>query len=205
MARRNGLSSHNLTGGGYKFELTRTTTTIIEAAGQNSPKLMERGHPMKKFMPVLAVTVLAIVGWVSLAGAHCEIPCGIYNDEMRIQMLKEHIETIEKSMKQIVELSAATPMNTNQVVRWVNNKDKHADEIQHIVTQYFMTQRVKPADMKDQAYLKKLTLLHAMLFQAMRAKQTTDLQHVEKLRTLVDEFHEAYFGEAEKKHLEEHH
>ena len=160
---------------------------------------------MKKLMPVLAVTVLGIFGWVSLAGAHCEIPCGIYGDEMRYHMLKEHVTTIEKSMNQIVELSAATPMNTNQVIRWVNNKDKHADEIQHIVTQYFMTQRVKPADTKDQAYLKKITLLHGMLFQAMRAKQTTDLKHVEKLNALLADFHEAYFGMAEKKHLEEHH
>ena len=38
--------------------------------------------------------------------AHCQIPCGIYGDEMRFQMLEEHITTIEKSMKLIGELSA---------------------------------------------------------------------------------------------------
>ncbi len=160
---------------------------------------------MKKSMPMLVVAAIALFGWVSIAGAHCEIPCGIYNDHMRIEMLKEHIATIEKSMNQIVELSGAAPMNTNQVVRWVTNKDDHAEELQHIVWQYFMTQRVKPEDTPDQAYVKKITLLHAMLFHAMRAKQTTDLQHVEKLNALVDGFSAIYFGEAEKKHIEEHH
>ncbi|MDY6953871.1 MAG: superoxide dismutase [Ni], partial [Thermodesulfobacteriota bacterium] len=38
---------------------------------------------------------------VSYASAHCEIPCGIYDDQMRIDMIAEHITTIEKSMKQI--------------------------------------------------------------------------------------------------------
>jgi nickel superoxide dismutase len=152
--------------------------------------------------------VLVLAGSVSLANAHCEIPCGIYTDEMRIEMIKEHIQTIEKSMKQIVELSGANPVNHNQLVRWVDNKEEHASEIQHIVAQYFMTQRVKPEGSKDpgahKTYLKKLTLLHEMLFQAMRAKQSTDLKHVEKLRELTAGFHEAYFGVAEKKHLEEH-
>ncbi len=30
----------------------------------------------------------------SYAAAHCEIPCGIYDDEMRINMIAEHITTI---------------------------------------------------------------------------------------------------------------
>ncbi|UCG50505.1 MAG: superoxide dismutase [Candidatus Latescibacterota bacterium] len=162
-----------------------------------------------KAVALLVGLAISLTGWAPPANAHCEIPCGIYTDEMRIEMIKEHIQTIEKSMKQIVELSAANPVNYNQVVRWVSNKEEHATKIQHIVTQYFMTQRVKPESSKDRgahkAYLTKLTFLHEMLFQAMRAKQSTDLKHVEKLRELTAGFHEAYFGVAEKKHLEEHH
>lgn len=130
--------------------------------------------------------------------AHCEIPCGIYGDEMRVQMLAEHITTVEKSMKQINELSAAENPNYNQLVRWVNNKEMHADEIQEIVTQYFMTQRIKPADPSDKeaqaAYVKKLTLLHKMLIQAMKAKQTTDQGVMVELRKLLDSFSEEYLG-----------
>lgn len=130
--------------------------------------------------------------------AHCEIPCGIYDDEMRLKAIGEHITTIEKSMKQIEELSKEGDKNYNQIVRWVSNKENHASELQEIVFQYFMTQRVKPAD-EDNAeeykkYVKKVTLLHQMLVYAMKAKQTTDLAHVEKLKTLLADFTEAYRG-----------
>jgi nickel superoxide dismutase len=128
---------------------------------------------------------------------------------MRIHLIEEHIQTIEKSMAQIKELSAANPVDYNQLVRWVTNKEEHAKKIQEIVTQYFMTQRVKSADPKDvgaeKEYVKKLTLLHKMLFQAMRAKQTTNTRHVDRLKELTGEFHQAYFGETQKQHLQEHH
>jgi len=127
----------------------------------------------------------------SYAAAHCEIPCGIYDDEMRVNMIAEHITTIEKSTKKIVELSGQKPINYNQLVRWVSNKEHHANELQHIVTQYFMTQRIK-LDTKD--YAKKLGVLHKMLIYAMKCKQTTDLSHISTLRSLLKEFQGLYFG-----------
>jgi nickel superoxide dismutase len=141
--------------------------------------------------------------------AHCQIPCGIYTDEMRFEMIKEDITTIEKSMTQIIELSKEGEKNYNQLVRWITNKDEHASMIQDVVNAYFLTQRITPVDKADQeaysAYTYKLTLLHQLLFYAMKTKQTTDLTHVEKLRSLLSEFHDAYFGPEEKKHLEDHH
>ena len=65
------------------------------------------------------------------------------------------------------------------------NKERHADEIQEIVTQYFMTQRIK-LDMKN--YEKQLKLLHQMLIYSMKCKQTTDLTNVTKLKDLVNDF-----------------
>ena len=131
--------------------------------------------------------------------AHCEIPCGIYGDELRIKLLREHCDTIEKSMKMIGELSAAEEINYNQLIRWVNNKEYHANELQHIVTQYFMTQRVKPVPDGDEAargkYAAQLSLLHRMLVSAMKAKQTTDQAHVDELRKLIDEFAGLYFAD----------
>lgn len=129
---------------------------------------------------------------------HCQIPCGIYNDEMRFTMMKEHLLTIEKSMKQIIELSEQPDKNANQIVRWVMNKEQHADELAHIVTHYFLSQRIKLVDEKDSTsfkeYLIKVSMLHKMLVYAMKSKQTTDVSNVEKLRSLVQDFHEAYFG-----------
>ena len=153
-----------------------------------------------------AVFVSAIV-FGSLAYSHCQIPCGIYDDEGRFNTMAEHITTIEKSMKLIESLSAQKKPNMNQIVRWVNNKEVHADELSHIVTHYFMAQRIKIVSegnlQEYKKYVKKLTLLHEMLFYAMKAKQTTDTANVEKLKSLLNQFHESYFGkatEAEHKH-----
>jgi nickel superoxide dismutase len=149
---------------------------------------------------VAGVVFVSVIVLGSLAYSHCQVPCGIYDDEARFNMIAEHITTVEKSIKLIVSLSAQEKPNMNQVIRWVNNKEKHADEISHIVTYYFMAQRVKlPAKGNTKAYneyVKKLTLLHEMLIYAMKTKQTTDLDNVEKLRSLLDEFHKVYFGKA---------
>ncbi len=146
-------------------------------------------------MKALSMKVLlsiALVGlWAGAAGAHCEIPCGIYDDEMRIQMMLEHAGTIEKSMNQIMALEKEKDHPANQLTRWVVNKETHADELQHIVTQYFMTQRIKPGA-KD--YGKKLALLHEMLVASMKCKQTTDASQPAKLRALIGEFKNLYFA-----------
>ncbi|MHC4396376.1 MAG: superoxide dismutase [Ni] [Planctomycetota bacterium] len=151
--------------------------------------------------------VLGILAFVmvlsSMVYSHCQIPCGIYGDPARFDMIAEHITTIEKSMKQITGLSKQDKPNMNQIVRWVDNKEKHADELSHIVTYYFMAQRVKPVDKaKSEAYeqyIRKLTLLHKILVYSMKVKQTTDISNVEKLRTLLTEFRTAYFhGSAHK-------
>ena len=148
------------------------------------------------------VVVLMVALFAGNANAHCEVPCGIYDDEMRCDMIAEHITTIEKSMTMIVDLSKAPEENYNQLVRWVNNKEEHAEQIQDIVYQYFMTQRVKPVgDEKGEMYekyLKQLTLLHHMLVYAMKAKQTADLNNVETLRELLEAFRNVYFGEGHK-------
>ncbi len=161
---------------------------------------------MRKLFIFLGIFVFAFGYKTSFA--HCEIPCGIYDDEMRIHMIKENLLTIEKSINAINELSKAekSPLVYNQLVRWIDNKEEHAKKIQEIVWQYFLTQRVKPVDKKDlkkyKAYLRKLELLHQLSFYAMKVKQSTDLKYVDKLRELLEEFEEAYFG---KKHMEEHH
>lgn len=145
---------------------------------------------MKTSFFTLFVGLFALCVFAANVLAHCEIPCGIYDDAMRIQMIKEHITTIEKSMKQIIELETQKDGNSNQLVRWVINKEHHADALQEIVTQYFMTQRIKP---ETKEYAKKLGFLHEMLIYAMKCKQTTDLNHIAKLRELVDRFNALYF------------
>ena len=145
---------------------------------------------MKRIGSILLIGLLIVFVLISSANAHCEIPCGIYDDQARTKLIAEHATTIEKSMKQIMELSKAKPVNYNQLVRWVSNKETHASEIQHIIAQYFLTQRIKP-DQKN--YTEKLTVLHKMLVTAMKCKQTTELSHVNALRAHLKEFETLYF------------
>jgi nickel superoxide dismutase len=139
-----------------------------------------------------------------MASAHCQIPCGIYNDQMRFDMLNEDIATIEKSMISITNLSANETIDYNQLVRWIDNKEEHAQKFMDIVTAYFMAQRIKPVDPADAAahadYLKKVELLHNMLVYAMKCKQTTDPGNTAKLTELVKEFHDLYMGEDVPEH-----
>lgn len=146
---------------------------------------------MKNFLLQMALVTSLMLLLAGNVGAHCEIPCGIYDDEARIDVLLEHVTTIEKSMKQIVAIEKSEQHDANQLVRWVMNKEQHANELQEIATQYFMTQRIK-FDAKD--YDKKLGLLHQMLVYAMKCKQSTDLAHTAKLTSVINDFKQLYFA-----------
>jgi len=156
---------------------------------------------MKNFtIAVTFIFLAAALGTAVPAAAHCQIPCGIFDDELQVQSMEQDITTIEKSMNQINTLGAATAVNYNQLVRWVMNKEEHAQKLQDSVTAYFMAQRIKPAvDHDDQKamneYLHKLAILHSIQIHAMKAKQSTDLAEVATLRDLVAQFRKAYFGE----------
>jgi len=158
---------------------------------------------IRKKLFIIGLTILAGL-LASIAYSHCQIPCGIYDDQARFDMIAEHITTIEKSMNEIRKLSEQDKSNMNQIVRWVQNKEEHADELSHIVTYYFMTQRVKPMPKTEgweyDEYVKKLTLLHKMLVFSMKSKQTTDLSNVEEVKSLLDKFHSVYFDKSSHEH-----
>lgn len=137
----------------------------------------------------IGLAVFALLLAAASVQAHCEIPCGIYDDEMRLDMISEHVTTIEKSMNRIMELQKEKEPNYNQLVRWIDNKEHHANEIQHIVSQYFLTQRIK---LDDKEYVKKVSSLQKILVYAMKCKQTVDLDNLKKLRKACREF-EAFY------------
>ena len=145
---------------------------------------------MNKTVRNITTAFLIAAGTTASVLAHCQVPCGIYDDQMRIHMMEEHVTTIEKAMKQI-----EAGENQNQTTRWVMNKEKHAEELNEIVTYYFLAQRIKP-DMDH--YEDNLKTLHGILVYSMKAKQTTDLANVEKLKELIHNLEHTYFG---KEHI----
>ncbi len=151
---------------------------------------------MKKIMTGMALGVLLLTWGAAFLGAHCQVPCGIYDDEARFKLLFEHIATIEKAMKEISSLSAQAPVNYNQVVRWVMNKEKHAEEFSEILSYYFLAQRLIPRAAGEEgraAYLEQLELCQRLIVTAMKAKQTVELAHVQTLRDLLTKLQNSYF------------
>ena len=127
---------------------------------------------------------------------HCEVPCGIYADQLRFEQMLEDHTTIAKCMDQIKELSGKTDAQSfNQAVRWVTTKESHATNTQHIIAQYFMTQRIKSDGEK---YAEKLSAAHAVMVAAMKCKQSTDPQVATGLRKSILDFYRAYEGKEPK-------
>ncbi|MCK5817112.1 MAG: superoxide dismutase [Candidatus Marinimicrobia bacterium] len=153
---------------------------------------------MKK-MAKWILLVLLTVSMVATAFAHCEVPCGIYGDETRVELIKEHVKTVEKSMDMIEKLSKAKKIDYNQLVRWINNKDEHAEKIQDLATQYFMFQRIKPKKEGDteayETYLLQLENMHRISVYAMKCKQGTDKENAAKILKHLKVFEESYFEE----------
>lgn len=118
------------------------------------------------------------------AEAHCEVPCGIYDDNARVENMLEDAATIAKATKMMAELEGKTDAQSiNQMTRWVANKEKHAQQIIDTISNYFLTQRVK-ADQED--YKERLVKHHTVIVAAMKAKQNADSQYATKLAESIE-------------------
>lgn len=115
--------------------------------------------------------------------AHCQVPCGIYDDAARVAAMLEDADTVIKAAKQMQELAGAEDaQGQQQFVRWVNNKESHAQKIIATISDYFLTQRVK-ASQDD--YAQRLQDHHTVIVAAMKAKQSADPEAGEALKAAV--------------------
>ncbi|CAA6689635.1 MULTISPECIES: superoxide dismutase [Ni] [unclassified Lentimonas] len=118
------------------------------------------------------------------AEAHCEVPCGIYNDGARVESMLEDAATIAKATKMMAELEGTTDAQSiNQMTRWVANKEEHAQKIIDTISNYFLTQRVK-ADQED--YKERLVKHHTVIVNAMKAKQNADSKYATALAESIE-------------------
>lgn len=153
-----------------------------------------RSSLLSVMKPIFLSALLALVAAAPQALAHCQVPCGIYDDNNVIQSMHTDYVTIAKAAKQIEELSKDPSANAHQLTRWINNKESHAQSIQETVLNYFLAQRLKS---DDPAYVEKLKICHGVIVTAMKCKQSTDPANVEKLHDLLHQF-EVAFGTKEK-------
>ena len=97
-----------------------------------------------------AVYFFTLGFFASLLSGHCQVPCGIYDDASRVQQMLEDVSTIHKSIDEIYKLNDEKDVQSaQQLIRWVNNKEIHADKIINTISDYFLTQRVKPSSEKE--------------------------------------------------------
>ena len=145
---------------------------------------------LKNYLLTAPAIVLFVFAFSVTAYAHCQIPCGIYDDHARVELMLEDSVTILKASKLIAELSGKTDAQSqNQLVRWVMNKEKHAQNVISTISDYFLTQRVKNTQ-KD--YVERFKKHHAVIVAAMKAKQNADGKYGLALQKTIEDLAEYY-------------
>ena len=142
--------------------------------------------------------------FLNMIFAHCQIPCGIYGDVLRIVSIQEDIKTIQKSINKIQELGDSGKSIQNQLVRWINNKETHAQKIQDVISEYFLAQRIKPSFKKNEDYdnyVMLTTSCQKIIYYSMKCKQNVETQYVKKLSEELASFVAVYLDEDGKEHL----
>jgi small subunit ribosomal protein S27Ae len=131
-----------------------------------------------------------------LRGGHCQVPCGIFDDPAMVAEIKEAADTIRKAMLKSNELHAtlsSDPNSMNQMIRWINTKEEHANKIIKLVGEYCLCQRVKKDIFKtDEEYVQALKSHHAVMQCAMKSKQSLDASAADALDHALGDFAKMY-------------
>ena len=145
-----------------------------------SGKPLQLSKSISDYPEISNDSTLKIVGL--LKGGHCQVPCGIFDDPKLVAEVKEAVATITKASRETNRLfgEMKTPLAFNQMTRWVNTKEKHANKIIHLIGDYCLCQRVKPFGAakspfkSEKDYVDALKAHHAVMIAAMKSKQSTD-------------------------------
>lgn len=113
---------------------------------------------------------------VSSLGAHCQMPCGIYHDEMVFNQIDQYIETMFKGVTELKNSKFSNPLERNNFTRWVLLKETASNEMANLITEYFLQQKIKPGEPDT---VKRLVSAHKMLFELTAIKQNVDLKMIE--------------------------
>ena len=139
------------------------------------------------------VSAFSMLMFASMAFAHCQVPCGIYGDQLRFQQMLEDGKTISKAQVQLNELTEGQmdAQSVNQIGRWITTKEDHATKIQQTIASYFMAQRIK---VDNPNYVKQLTAAHSVILHAMKCKQSADPATAKSLEKAIFDLYRAYEG-----------
>ena len=123
--------------------------------------------------------------------AHCQMPCGVYHDQMIYDKIDEYYETMYKCVAAMNNNEFKTVTEKNQFIRWVMTKDRMSDEVAEIITAYFLQQKIEPtADNADM-----VASLHKILFLLPAIKQNADLKMIKQFGDEWDHFKSLFHPE----------
>jgi nickel superoxide dismutase len=132
--------------------------------------------------------------------AHCQMPCGIYHDDLVFDQIDQYVETIYKGISVLTQLKSDTIAEQNELVRWVMTKDRMSDETANILTEYFLQQKIKPDETDT---VKRLVSAHRLLFLLVRIKQTVDIKMIQQFEKEWESFKLLFHIEGYEYQLEE--
>ena len=133
--------------------------------------------------------------------AHCQMPCGIYHDNMVYDQIDQFVETVYKGITVLNDSKFSTPKERNEYIRWVGEKESSCNNVAELILTYFLQQKIKPG---EAATVKRLTCAHNLLFLLVAIKQNTDIDTVKQFNGEWERFklmfhREGYECEMEKK------
>jgi len=135
----------------------------------------------KKLLTLISASLL----YSQSVEAHCQMPCGIYNDAMIFDKGDEYFLTMYKGISVLNNSPFSTVKEKNDFVRWVVTKEKMSDAFAEILTSYFLQQKIKPGDLDTP---KRLESVHKLLFGLVAIKQNTSLEYVEEFSKEWEKF-----------------
>lgn len=117
--------------------------------------------------------------------SHCQMPCGIYHDDMVYDQIDQYVETMFKGISVLNENKFDTVKAKNEFVRWVMLKEDASEEVANILTTFFLQQKIKPGEPDTDARLRSA---HKLLFLTVQIKQNSDTQFVNEFTDEWDRF-----------------
>lgn len=107
--------------------------------------------------------------------SHCQMPCGIYHDDMVYDQVDQYVETMAKGISILTDSKFSTVRDKNEFIRWVYLKEIESDKIANLITTYFLQQKIKPGE-EDTS--KRVLSAHRLLFYLVAIKQFADLKYL---------------------------
>jgi nickel superoxide dismutase len=125
----------------------------------------------------------------TIARAHCDVPCGIYDPHEAVLAAK----TVARMVELIGQIDPASTAiaDRNKFVRCVSVKEQHAEKVKHEV-QVIWSDYFKPE------HLEKVPELHSRVWQLLklagRNKQSVDAEAAAQLVAATEEFAEMFWS-----------